>query len=64
MSKISVKKNVLQNNSAFSELYTWEYLSIHDVVVLILTEYFEIFCKFGEIKYKLQQQLLTYLQSP
>lgn len=28
------------------------------------SEYFEIFCKFGEIKYKIQQQLLTYLQSP
>jgi hypothetical protein len=31
MSKISVKKTVLQKNSAFGELYAWEYLSIHDV---------------------------------
>ena len=61
---ISQKRTVWQKNSAFSVLYTWEYLSIHDVQVLILTEYFEIFCKFGEIKYKIQQQLLTYLQSP
>ena len=37
MSTISVKKTVLQKNSAFSELYTWEYLSIHDVQVLILS---------------------------
>ena len=45
------QKTVLQKNSAFSELYCWTYLSIHDVQVLILTEYFRIFCKFGEIKY-------------
>jgi hypothetical protein len=54
------KKNCFAKNSAFNELYTWEYPSIHDVQVLILIEYFEIFCKFGEIKYKIQQQLLTY----
>jgi len=63
MSKLSVKKKVLQKNYTFSELYTWEYLHILNVQVLILTEYFEIFCKFGEIKYKIQQQLPTYLQS-